>query len=505
MGRMMAKFEKSVVFVLALALMGLLGCFAGSPPSVADVADGARPSIVLVITTDGTGTGFIVTEDGLVVTNHHVTDGESRVSVRLADGEIYFGYVEETDEDMDLAFLKLDADRAFTPIAIGNSDDVRVGDDVIAVGFPLGPGLGTDATITRGIISAKRGEWGLLQTDASLNPGNSGGPLLDAYGNVVGVNTGGMSGIRESDGSLITGINFAIPINEVARHMSAGLMAMRTTEPPPHAPSPTSTPTALPQPTATAVPTSRPTAPRARTSRRFPTSTALMPRPTPTPKPLPVLLPRPSSTPTLMPTPTATPTPTPTPTRGPRLRRIPTPTPTATRTPPPSPTATPFPTFAPRAIPTPMPWPTATPTPIAVPLPAGGGYFTRGSSQDDVLHAQGTPTGVNTYNALGHEDWHYGFSKISFSLPERRVTEWDDNGNLNVQLLPRTSASSTPGYFTRGSSQDDVLHAQGTPTGVNTYNALGREDWYYVFSKISFSLPERRVTEWDDNGNLNVR
>ena len=161
------------------------------------------------------------------------------------------------------------------------------------------------------------------------------------------------------------------------------------------------------------------------------------------------------------------------------------------------------PTGTPTPAPTPLPLPTV--VPIAAPPVTGGDYFTRGSSQDDVLHVQDSPTEIHTYSALGREDWYYDRSKVSFSLPDRRVTEWDNNGNLMVRLLPRTGNSSTPGYFTRGSSQDDVLHVQGTPTEIHTYSALGREDWYYDRSKVSFSLPDRRVTEWDNNGNLKVR
>ena len=76
---------------------------------------------------------------------------------------------------------------------------------------------------------------------------------------------------------------------------------------------------------------------------------------------------------------------------------------------------------------------------------------------------------------------------------------------MNVQLLPKTSESSTPGHFTRGSSQADVLHAQGTPTEIQTYEVLGFERWYYGLSTVKFSLPDRRVTEWNNKGNLKVK
>ena len=163
----------------------------------------------------------------------------------------------------------------------------------------------------------------------------------------------------------------------------------------------------------------------------------------------------------------------------------------------PTPTATSIP------MPTPLPPPTSVPT--AAPPAIGGDYFTRGSSQDDVLHVQGTPTEIHTYDALGKETWYYDWSRVTFSLPDRRVTEWDNEGNLKVRLLPKSGNSETPGYFTRGSSQDDVLHVQGTLTEIHTYDALGKETWYYDWSRVTFSLPDRRVTEWDNEGNLKVR
>ena len=201
------------------------------------------------------------------------------------------------------------------------------------------------------------------------------------------------------------------------------------------------------------------------------------------------------------------------PTWAPLPTTAPTPRPTA------MPTRIPTPTFRPTARPRPTATtaprltatlrPTSTPTPA--PLIIGVDYFTRGSSQDDVLHVQGTPTKIQTYTYEGHgtEDWEYGYSTVTFSIPGGRVTEWNDfDGNLKVRLLPKTGQSSTPGYFTRGSSQDDVLHAQGTPTKIQTYTyeGHGTEDWEYGYSTVTFSIPGGRVTEWNDfDGNLKVR
>ena len=153
--------------------------------SVADVVENALPSVVQIIVGSGSGTGFIVNESGLVVTNKHVVDGTSQVTLRLVSGENFQGRVSERHPSLDLAYIEVETDRVFTPLAIGDSNTIRVGEAVIAIGFPLGQTLGLEPTVSVGIVSAKRG--GRLQTDASLNPGNSGGPLLDMFGQAVGV------------------------------------------------------------------------------------------------------------------------------------------------------------------------------------------------------------------------------------------------------------------------------------------------------------------------------
>ena len=179
--------------------------------SVADVAENALPSVVQIIAGSGTGTGFIINEDGLVVTNKHVVDGNKQVAVRLVTGNEYRGNVTQRHPDLDLAYIKIDATLSFIPIAIGDSDEIRVGEEVIAIGFPLGRSLGLEPTVSVGIISAKRE--GRLQTDASLNPGNSGGPLLDMFGQVAGVVVSRVE--TDDSGRPVSGIGFAIPINSV--------------------------------------------------------------------------------------------------------------------------------------------------------------------------------------------------------------------------------------------------------------------------------------------------
>jgi S1-C subfamily serine protease len=161
----------------------------------------------------GQGSGFIISEDGDVLTNSHVVNGADRVTVTLKDGRSFEGTVEGEDSVTDLAVVKIDAGDEPLPIAVlGNSDDVQVGDWAIAVGNPLG----LDNTVTLGIVSTlKRSSASVgipdkrldfIQTDAAINPGNSGGPLLNQNGQVIGINTA----IRAD----AMGIGFAIPINK---------------------------------------------------------------------------------------------------------------------------------------------------------------------------------------------------------------------------------------------------------------------------------------------------
>ena len=136
----------------------------------------------------------------------------------------------------------------------------------------------------------------------------------------------------------------------------------------------------------------------------------------------------------------------------------------------------------------------------------GASFFTRGSHADDVLRIQGTPTAINTYEALGKETWRYGYSTVEISLPGRRVIDWDNSqSNLKVQMQPGRNVTSTS-FFTRGSHADDVLRIQGTPTAINTYEALGKETWRYGYSTVEISLPGRRVIDWDNSqSNLKVQ
>ena len=157
----------------------------------------------------GLGTGFIISRDGYICTNHHVIVGADRVRVRVEDRE-YLARVIGQDPVTDLALLKINSTQNFDPVYFGDSSKVRVGDWAIAIGNPFG----YDKSFTLGVVSALRGDQdevgtSYIQTDASINQGNSGGPLLNIDGEVVGVNR--MIFAKSGGGSL--GIGFSIPIN----------------------------------------------------------------------------------------------------------------------------------------------------------------------------------------------------------------------------------------------------------------------------------------------------
>ncbi|MEO1128751.1 MAG: trypsin-like peptidase domain-containing protein [Planctomycetota bacterium] len=165
---------------------------------------------------EGTGSGFIWDAEGHVVTNFHVVEGYRSYQVFLADGSVYDAELVGVAPDEDLAVLRIDVEgKALSPIPIGTSDDLRIGQKVLAIGNPFG----LDQTLTTGVVSAlgrtimsrSNNEIdGVIQTDAAINPGNSGGPLLDSAGRLIGVNTAIRSPTRAS-----AGIGFAVPVDTV--------------------------------------------------------------------------------------------------------------------------------------------------------------------------------------------------------------------------------------------------------------------------------------------------
>ena len=160
----------------------------------------------------GLGSGFIIDRDGTILTNYHVVDGADKITVTLSEGQSFTAKVLGRDQKTDIAIIKIDAQQDLPAVSLGDSDQLEVGEWVMAIGNPFG----LDHTVTAGIVSAKGRHIGdgpyedFIQTDASINPGNSGGPLINLRGEVVGINTAIFS---QSGGNI--GIGFAIPTNLV--------------------------------------------------------------------------------------------------------------------------------------------------------------------------------------------------------------------------------------------------------------------------------------------------
>ena len=200
------------------------------------VYDGAKNSVAYVVadTAEGqaTGSGFVVSDDGLIVTNEHVVDGATQVAVKVGTGaDQLAAQVVGVDASRDLALLKVDGNSA-PALSFGDSGAVEVGDPVYAIGNPYG----LDHTLTTGVVSALGRDLqspdgatisGAIQTDAALNPGNSGGALLDADGKVIGVNAQIATGGQSGQGGNV-GIGFAIPaktVQEFLAEAKAGTLA----------------------------------------------------------------------------------------------------------------------------------------------------------------------------------------------------------------------------------------------------------------------------------------
>ncbi|MER6619955.1 trypsin-like peptidase domain-containing protein [Streptomyces sp. NPDC000931] len=231
--------------------------------TVSGVAEAVTPSIVEINATSNagssTGSGVIITSDGEIITNNHVVSGASSIEVRTSDGKTYTAETVGTDSSKDLALIKLANASGLQAATLGDSDGVRVGDQVVAIGSPEG----LTGTVTSGIVSAldrdvtvstdggegqqqqrQGGGWPFeyggrefngdtgsstttykaIQTDASLNPGNSGGALIDMNGNIIGINSAmysaSGSGSSSSDAGSV-GLGFAIPVNTVKSDLSA--------------------------------------------------------------------------------------------------------------------------------------------------------------------------------------------------------------------------------------------------------------------------------------------
>ncbi|MFE5771788.1 S1C family serine protease [Streptomyces sp. NPDC056485] len=229
-----------------------------STGTVSGVAEQVSPSVVRIDTRtgsgQGTGSGIVVTADGEIVTNNHVVDGATEIQVTMSDGKKYTAKTVGTDPDKDLALIKLQGASGLKPAKLGNSDGLKVGDQVVAIGSPDR----LTGTVTSGIVSAlnrevnvpkseqqspqrQRGGGGAgggwpfsydgqqfngntgsnttsykaIQTDASLNPGNSGGALVNMNGEIVGMPSAIYSPSSDSSGAGSVGLGFAIPVNTI--------------------------------------------------------------------------------------------------------------------------------------------------------------------------------------------------------------------------------------------------------------------------------------------------
>ncbi|MBW3594249.1 MAG: trypsin-like peptidase domain-containing protein [Actinobacteria bacterium] len=194
-------------------------------PSLVNVRVSGLSQSVLGEETKGQGSGVVIDADGVIVTNYHVVQDAVRVRIFFQDGhDPVDGKVVGTRSDNDLAVIKVPT-TGLTPIEIGSSESLRLGDDVIALGFPLGLG---GPTVTKGIVSGKNrklevprdgsdgplGFEGLLQTDAAINPGNSGGPLVDTVGRLVGINTAAAGAASAENVGFAIAIDTALPVIE---------------------------------------------------------------------------------------------------------------------------------------------------------------------------------------------------------------------------------------------------------------------------------------------------
>ena len=185
---------------------------------------GISLSLVRITAADGAeGSGFVINVNGDVITNSHVVGNSSTVTVRLQDGRSLMGTVIGRDDYLDLAYISLSGGRGnFRAITLGSSSRVSAGQDVLAVGFQLGSDLGDSPTVTRGIVSAMRtdatgAKW--IQTDAPINPGSSGGPLLNRSGQVIGVVTSRQDYDWQS-GRNLEGVGFALTVDELKGRMN---------------------------------------------------------------------------------------------------------------------------------------------------------------------------------------------------------------------------------------------------------------------------------------------
>ncbi|MFC1865164.1 trypsin-like peptidase domain-containing protein [Chloroflexota bacterium] len=203
------------------ALETVVSALESNDPNVVDAIAMVEPSTVRIMVDLGGGyyaggSGVIVSNDGWVLTNHHVLEGAYSIEITMMNGQTYDGVSPWWSSSYyDLGLVKIDLNRTDFPVAtLGSLNDVTVGEGVIAIGYPISFDIPGQATVTTGIASAVRIIFGdeYIQTDAAVNRGNSGGPLINLGGEVIGINTWGFVDTYLGEG--ITDLNFAIPIDD---------------------------------------------------------------------------------------------------------------------------------------------------------------------------------------------------------------------------------------------------------------------------------------------------
>lgn len=232
---------------LAIVLCAVLGLSSGPglSQSIPEIVSRAKPSVLFVFARQPgrllTGSGFVVHSSGLILTAYHIFSEGGTPGVLAPGGQSVPATLVAHDRQTDLAVLRVSL-TGLVPLVLGDSATLRQGEEVIVIGFPRSDALGAhDSSVTRGIVSNLTSRFGWMQIDASLNPGNSGGPVLSLKGEVVGV---AVAGLRDA-----VGINFAVPINHARQMIAAHIRPEVALPAPTPAPAPTFTPTPTPAPT----------------------------------------------------------------------------------------------------------------------------------------------------------------------------------------------------------------------------------------------------------------
>lgn len=218
---------KNIILLLFLLGISVLNPaysynFAPDEKATINIYEKINPSIVAIDAQipDGfsAGTGCIVREDGVILTGSHVIEDAQSIEVKTSNGKTYMAKVlAQMGKNKDLALLKINSKEKFPVIEFGDSDEVKVGQKVLAIGNPFG----FAGTLTQGIVSRIDYAKGRIQTDASINPGCSGGPLLNASGEVIGIS----QSIYNPDNNISNiGIGFAIPVNEAKKFLATANM-----------------------------------------------------------------------------------------------------------------------------------------------------------------------------------------------------------------------------------------------------------------------------------------